>query len=904
MQILVGLAVALIAGLVFGEAGFFFGALAGIGGAYLWTLQRDLRRLEQRVEALAGEPAPKAATSTLLDVVPRPPATDSSNAAPAAAEAAAPNAPAAAPGATSAADRVPPPRVWQPPPPTAFDLAVRRFAARALSFFTGGNPVVRIGVVVLFFGVAFLLRYAFERDLLPIELRLAGSAAGGIALAAIGWRLRQRRDTYGLVLQGAGVGLLYLTVFAAARLYDLVPLPAAFVMLVVLVAASSLLAVLQNAQALAIFSMAGGFLAPVLISTGAGSHVALFSYYALLNAGILVIAWYRAWRWLNWVGFVFTFAIGATWGYQYYRPEFFATTEPFLVLFFAYYLGVSVLFARHREVDLKGLVDGTLVFGTPIVAFALQAALVADMPFGLAYSALAAAAVYLALVFWLRRRGDFSNLLGRSFLALAIVFATLAIPFAFDNQRWTGAIWALEGAGLLWVGLRQRQLLPRVAGMLLQLAAAVAFLGDLLLSGHDDRLFFNSGFLGAVLIALAGGCSSYLLAGPNAAIHRLERALRWLFLLWATLWWYAAFLTEIDRYVPGWYGPLEPNNVNEHLGVLTAGLTTAALVLLAARLRWREVLAPGFLLLPALVVALFGLDAGWARKSPLADLGWLAWPVAFAALLWHLRRASAFARPLPFWHAGGWWFAALFLAWTAVALTHPLLPDTGWEAMLWGAVPLLVVVALLGVKGHARWPLSEQPESYLGWGMAVMFGALALWLCVSGIQAGNPAPLPYLVLLNPLELTQLGILLVAWWWTRRLGNTGMMTYQRGLRIAIGALAFGWLNLSAARAVHYYAGVPYPIERLAASDAFQATASILWTLTALALMGFGARRDHRPAWITGALLLAVVIFKLFTVDLSNLNTVARIVSFITVGVLMLLIGYLAPLPPAKRSAQPT
>ncbi|MBL3921596.1 DUF2339 domain-containing protein, partial [Bacteroides thetaiotaomicron] len=84
---------------------------------------------------------------------------------------------------------------------------------------------------------------------------------------------------------------------------------------------------------------AGGFLAPVLLSTGQGNHVALFSYYALLNAGIFAIAWFKAWRPLNLLGFVFTFTIGSAWGVTAYRPALFASTEPFLILFFLMYVG-------------------------------------------------------------------------------------------------------------------------------------------------------------------------------------------------------------------------------------------------------------------------------------------------------------------------------------------------------------------------------------------------------------------------------------------------------------------------------------------------------------------------------------------------------------------------------------
>jgi len=131
--------------------------------------------------------------------------------------------------------------------------------------------------------------------------------------------------------------------------------------MICLVALTGALAVLQDSKSLAIFGIVGGFMAPVLMSTGSGSHVMLFSYYALLNAGILFIAWFRAWRELNVLGFIFTFVVSAFWGHQYYQPAYFATTEPFLILF-SVYVAISILFAHRQPPKLKGFVDGPLVF--------------------------------------------------------------------------------------------------------------------------------------------------------------------------------------------------------------------------------------------------------------------------------------------------------------------------------------------------------------------------------------------------------------------------------------------------------------------------------------------------------------------------------------------------------------
>ena len=245
-------------------------------------------------------------------------------------------------------------------------------------WFMGGNTLVRVGVVILFFGVAFLLKYAYEHTHVPIELRLTGVAITAIVLLFIGWRLRLKRPGYALAMQGGGIGVLYLTVFAAFRLYQVLPPEAALVLLFLIASLSAALAVMQDAQSLAALGASGGFLAPILASTGTGSHVMLFSYYVILNVGLLGIAWFKAWRPLNVLGFLFTFGIGTLWGARFYRPELFASTEPFLVIFFLLYLAIPILFARRRATELKNYVDGTLVFGTPLVAFGLQTQLVRE----------------------------------------------------------------------------------------------------------------------------------------------------------------------------------------------------------------------------------------------------------------------------------------------------------------------------------------------------------------------------------------------------------------------------------------------------------------------------------------------------------------------------------------------
>ncbi|HEX5057366.1 MAG TPA: DUF2339 domain-containing protein, partial [Gammaproteobacteria bacterium] len=214
-----------------------------------------------------------------------------------------------------------------PSPPNPIERALSTITGAVRRYFSEGNLIVRIGVVVLFFGLAFLLKYAANYGMLPVGLRLAAVAAAGAVLLALGWRLRFRRAGYALALQGGGIALMYLTVFTAFRMYDLLNAWIAFPLLLLLGLVSAVLSVRQNAAALAVLGISGGFLAPVLTSTGGGSHVVLFSYYAVLNFGVLAIAWFRSWRALNLVGFVFTYLIGTTWGVLSYRSALFASTE-------------------------------------------------------------------------------------------------------------------------------------------------------------------------------------------------------------------------------------------------------------------------------------------------------------------------------------------------------------------------------------------------------------------------------------------------------------------------------------------------------------------------------------------------------------------------------------------------
>jgi uncharacterized membrane protein len=161
-------------------------------------------------------------------------------------------------------------------------------------------------------------------------------------------------------------------------------------------------------------------------------------------------------------------------------------------------------------------------------------------------------------------------------------------------------------------------------------------------------------------------------------------------------------------------------------------------------------------------------------------------------------------------------------------------------------------------------------------------------------------------IVNTLDLSALLGLIALIAWLLRLGEDGLANAdQRFIGYGlVTALAFTWWNALLARSVHHYADVPFDYDALFASSALQLAFSLSWTLIALSAMVIAHRTQARAPWLGAAALLAVVVAKLFLLDLEHLSTPTKIVSFLGVGALLLLVGYIAPVPPraATRASE--
>ncbi|HTA65971.1 MAG TPA: DUF2339 domain-containing protein [Xanthomonadaceae bacterium] len=764
---------------------------------------------------------------------------------------------------------------------------VEKLAATIKRWFTEGNVPVKVGVLVFFVGIAAALRYAVAQGYftLPIEVRLALIGGAGLAGLLFGWRERERRPAFGLSLQGGGLGVMMMTVFAAYKLYALLPPMAAFALVVVLVAGSALLAVLQDAIALAALGFLGGYLAPVLISTGSHDHVALFSYYAVLNAAVFGVSWKRSWRLLNLIGFAFTFGVGTAWGTQFYTPELFATVEPFLILFFVFYVTIGLLYVIRQTEHRRPWVDGTLVFGTPLLAFPLQAGLLKDDRIGLAMSALVVAVVYSGLVYWLRRRRD-ERLLTDAYAALALTFATLAVPLAFSAGT-TASVWALEGAGVAWVGIRQNRTFPWLAGLALQLLAAGAYIlsefNGPSLNAHADLLLLNPVWLGAALIAIGGYALNF--------VHDRLRPIRILpsvLFIWSTIWWLVAAATQA--------------NLEETLGIgdwrYLMGYFAGTILLAAVLRAWLPWSRLGRLIALCAVLALptvFGYDHRFGGPfAPEAMVLWAAFVLALGWALWSTRAESS--RSMALAHLMGLWTLVLATSVQADHLAEAWHLANGWDVAM-SFAPLVFATFVLWRRPNVlAWPRAELFANYrIGW-FAPAGVLLGIAFLASLFAEGDVAPIGYLPLLNPIDLSALAILALLY----GLCEGKLLVLRKFWPYA----GFALVTSATLRTVYHWDGhgVAWSMDILDLGVS-QMALTLVWSLLGVASWIAGSKRGDRRLWIGGAVLMGVVLLKLIAVDRHYMGDMPGIASFVVVGLLMMGVGYIAPAPP-KRPGEPT
>lgn len=326
--------------------------------------------------------------------------------------------------------------------------------------------LIRAGIVIIVTCVGYFLQWSIERNLMGPEGRVGLSVFFGLALLTAGTRMLSKQwRVLGQGFMGGGIAILYFSIYAAGPLYELVPSTTAFALMVLVTAAVGVLAVRQNSMLVAILGLIGGYSTPILLRTATPNLPVLYAYLLVLGLGILWIAQAKQWRLLNYLSFLFTYAL-----YLAALPHGDALKSQFnlaigaLAAFFV--LHASLVYLHNIRRDIKATV-------LEIIYLVLNAGLAGLISYGIIrgvwgrpYPALGTLALalffVLHVVLFLRRGVQDRNLLV-ALLALASLFATLTLPLVLARESLTIA-WSLLALMFLWLGGRLGSPFLRHAG--------------------------------------------------------------------------------------------------------------------------------------------------------------------------------------------------------------------------------------------------------------------------------------------------------------------------------------------------------------------------------------------------------------------------------------------------------
>jgi uncharacterized membrane protein len=325
--------------------------------------------------------------------------------------------------------------------------------------------LLRIGIVVLVAGIGFFLKWSIDKGLLGPQGRVALSSAAGLTMLILGTRLLGGR--YGVIgqgLLGGGLAALYFSVFAAHRLFALIEVVPAFVLMGAVTILAGGIAVRFNSILVAVLGIIGGYVTPLIFTTASPNLPVLFGYLLILGCGVLAICFWRNWPLVNLLSFLATWCIVPA-ALRGYEPSQFWETYPFIVGFFVMFSTMTFLYKVVRGTP-STVLDLLALFANAAVFFGISFWMVADA-FGrrqVALVTLGLAGFYtLHVLRFLRRHGVDRGLLV-SFLGLAATFVAVTMPLVLSPQ-WVTASWAIQAVVLVWMAERLKSGVVRSMGL-------------------------------------------------------------------------------------------------------------------------------------------------------------------------------------------------------------------------------------------------------------------------------------------------------------------------------------------------------------------------------------------------------------------------------------------------------
>ena len=391
-----------------------------------------------------------------------------------------------------------------------------------LEKFIGENLINKIGILILVLGISFFVKYAIDKEWINETARVGIGILAGSLVMGVAHKLKKNYQAFSSVMVAGAISVFYFTIAIAFHDYHLFSQTVAFAIMVVITAFSTFVSVAYNRQELAVLSLIGGFAVPFMVSTGAGNYVVLFTYIAILNIGILGIAYYKKWNLVTILSFVFTNLLFFSWYYKELQVDKLPHQGglAFATMYYFIFSVVAVLNNVRRKGEFSTL-DYFMVVANTFVYFGLGMGILHN--WGIEFKGLFTLSlaiynlIYATILF--KKFGLDKNAV-YLLIGLVLTFVTLTIPIQFEGNQIT-LFWAAEAVLLFWLSQKSKISLFKLGAMVVQFLSIISLIIDwdkqYRFSNNELSIIINPIFITGIVVVASLIGTYFLLKKENEA---------------------------------------------------------------------------------------------------------------------------------------------------------------------------------------------------------------------------------------------------------------------------------------------------------------------------------------------------------------------------------------------------
>ena len=729
-----------------------------------------------------------------------------------------------------------------------------------------GNPVLKGAIVVLVIGVILLLRFATEYWQVSLSVKLLSLVGIAALVTAFGVYLSTKNRSFALGLQGLGIATLCLDLFFSYYNQLLPNFWVASLLFAGVMALSIYLSLKQKSLELALMAMLIAYVAPFTLPIRDATAIEFLAYYLAINVAIAVLTTLRPWKVLNQIGFLVTLFVGGGYVLLHGQDTQQDAIALLVVLHSAVFIWLAFRFSQllsQQDVQgfaLKPTLDLGLLFGAPLVAYGALYLIYFEQITIQALLSLGYAILYVVVYLLARQQQQFAWV-KHSYLSLALIF-TAFIPAIVLPQEWSVVGWVVLGTVVFILALQRQSDISRYVAMALLLIA---------------------------------GCSAayYLVDLDYFASH---------------VYWVLALCYLAVVIISHYFAPYR-QQLRIFDSVFLSGLNFVAVLLLqvlcldALEGKLQSVITLSILTVVYLIMNELMMYRRATESWTLAK--WVGMLPIFAYAFWLLFTHSKDGQMI--WYnaveQGLFIIALLLLAMSCIRPKHAIYEDREWVSLttltslalasvaLVTSMPFLSVVIL--PLGFALWCAKQETTWQQFWQARSSLVLMVVWIITSQLFSQHAFTAYLLPILNPFDAISIAMLLTFIWMLLQQQKSGLERGLLGVCSVLGAL---WLSsYIVLRALHVYFDTPYNSIAIWQDATVQMSLTLLWVSLAFITMQFASRKKLKGVWLLGASVLVIVSLKLVLLDLANIGTLSRVLSFLGAGLVMLIIAYIAPMP---------